>query len=103
MKRGEVWWASFPAPAGRRPALIVSRQTLPADATRITVVELSTVIRDLPTEVRLGKAEGLPLPCVANTDNLVTEPKACLTDRLKMLPAAKVAELDAALRFALGL
>ena len=68
-----------------------------------SVVELSTVIRDLPTEVRLGKAEGLPLPCVANTDNLVTVPKACLTDRLKMLPAAKVAELDAALRFALGL
>ena len=28
MKRGEVWWVAFPEPIGRRPAVLVSRDTI---------------------------------------------------------------------------
>lgn len=103
MKRGEVWWAKLPLPAGRRPVVLVSRDAAYAVRSAVTVAEVSTVVRGIPTEVALGKRDGLPKKCVINADNLVTIPKTWLESRLTSLPTDKTAALDAALRFALGL
>jgi mRNA interferase MazF len=103
MKRGQVWWARLDPPAGRRPVVLVSRDAAYAIKASITVAEVSTVVRSIPTEVLLGKRDGVPRPCVINTDNLVTIPKTLLEAQITTLNAAKLGQLDAALRFALGL
>lgn len=103
MKRGEVWWAVLPDPAGRRPVVLVSRDASYAVRSAVTVIEVSTKTRGIATEVALGKRDGLPRACVANTDNVVTIPKAWLRERIATLAPTKLAALDEALRFALGL
>ncbi len=60
MKRGEVWWADFPAPIGRRPVLLLSRDRAYAVRNAVTVAFLTTTIRDLPVEVELTPEEGVP-------------------------------------------
>ena len=103
MRRSEVWWAEMPDPAGRRPVVLVSRDTAYAVRASISVVEVSTTIRGIPSEVPLSRRDGLPKKCVANTDNVVTMPKRWLRTRITALTRAKVEALDAALRFSLGL
>jgi mRNA interferase MazF len=103
VRRGEVWWARMPAPAGRRPVVLVSRDAAYAVRTSLTVVEVSTHARGIASEVPLGKREGLPRACVANADNVVTIPKVWLETRITELRPEKVTELDTALRFSLSL
>jgi mRNA interferase MazF len=103
MTRGDVWWAELPLPAGKRPVILVSRESSYAIRSKVTVIEVSTTIRLLPTEVPMGPAEGLPRPCVANADNLVTIPKQWLSSRIATLGPNKLKALDDALRFALDL
>ena len=103
MKRGEIWWAEMPLPAGKRPVVLASRDSSYAIRNSVTVVEVSRTIRGIATEVPLGPRDGLPTKCVANADNLVTIPKTWLTRCVSQLSPSKVAALDEALRFALGL
>ncbi len=103
MKRGEVWWADLPAPAGRRPVVLLSRDAAYAVRKSITVAPLTRTIRDIPVEVPLGREDGLPASCVASLDDITTVPKSLLRRRLVELPAARMAEIEAAIRFALDL
>ncbi len=103
MKRGEVWWAELPPPVGRRPVVLVSRDEAYGVRELVTVVPVTTRIRDIPVEVRLGRAEGLRRRCVANADTVTTIPKDTLVEYAGTLSAAKEEDLDAALRFALAL
>lgn len=98
-----MWWAKLPAPAGRRPVVLVSRDAAYAVRASITVVEVSRTARGIPTEVPLSKRDGLPRRCVANADNVVTIPKVWLDSRITALSASKVSALDDALRFSLAL
>lgn len=103
MRRGEIWWAQLDLPAGRRPVVLVSRDAAYAIRQAVTIAEISTTIRAIPTEVRLGRRDGLPRPCVINADNLMTIPRARLASQIATLSREKCRQLDAALRFALGL
>ena len=103
MKRGEIWWAQLALPAGRRPVALVSRESAYLIRSSVTVAEISTVIRTIPSEILLSKREGMPRPCVINTDNLVTIPKTWLDAHITSLTGPKLAQLDAALQFSLGL
>jgi len=103
MRRGEVWWAELPAPAGRRPVVLLSRDEAYDVRTLVTIAPVTTRMRSIPSEVALGRAEGLPRRCVANLDSVTTIPKRLLTRRMTMLPSLKLAAIDRALRFALGL
>ena len=102
MKRGEVWWADLSPPAGRRPVVLLSRDEAYPVRNQVTVAPVTTRIRDIPVEVRLGPAEGMPRKCVANLDSIVTIRKAQLVERLALLGPNKVREIDAAIRFALN-
>ncbi len=103
MQRGDVWWASLPGAAGRRPVVLVSRASAYAARTSVSVAEVSTTIRGIASEVPLGKRDGLPRRCAANTDNLSTVPMAWLASKITSLSARRVHELDRALAFSLGL
>ncbi|MFH1018323.1 MAG: type II toxin-antitoxin system PemK/MazF family toxin [Pseudomonadota bacterium] len=103
MKRGEVWWAEFSKPAGRRPVVLLSGEEAYQVRELITVAPITTRIRNLPVEVPLGLGEGLPRSCVANLDTVITIPKKFLSTRVCLLPSEKMKEINAALCFSLGL
>ncbi len=103
MRRGEVWWAELPPPAGRRPVVLLSRDEAYAVRELVTVAPVTTRMRRIPTEVGLGRSEGLPRRCVASLDTITTVPKRMLARRITALPPPKLVAIDRALRFALGL
>ena len=103
MRRGEVWWADLPAPAGRRPVVLLSRNEAYAVRELVTVAPITTRVRQIPTEVPLGPAEGLPKACVVNLDTITTIPRRTLAQPVGPLPPDKLAAVERALMFALGL
>ena len=103
MRRGEVWWAELPRPAGRRPVVLLSRNEAYAVRELVTVAPVTTRMRGIPSEVALDRSHGLPRRCVANLDTITTIPKQTLSSRIATLDPAKVAAVDRAVRFALGL
>ena len=103
MQRAEVWWADLPAPAGRRPVVLVSRERAIHVRTAVTIAQVTTTVRHIPSEVPLGPSDGVPKPCVVNCDVVQTIPKSLLSDRIGLLSPAKRHALDQALAFALGI
>ena len=103
MRRGEVWWAELPAPAGRRPVLLLSRDEAYLVRELVTVAPLTTRVRQIPSEVPLGPGDGVPKTCVVNLDTITTIPRRTLTERLTVLSAIKLAAIDRAVRFSLAL
>lgn len=103
MRRGEVWWAELPPPAGRRPVLLLSRDEAYAVRALVTIAPVTTRIRGLPVEVLLGPDDGLPRQCVVNADTITTVPKRLLHERLATLRVPKMRAVDAAIRFALAI
>lgn len=103
MRRGEVWWADLPPPAGRRPVLLLSRDESYAVRGLVTVGPITTRIRGIPVEVSLGRKDGLPRNCVVNLDSITTIPKAAISERLTALSTEKVRAAEEALRFALAI
>lgn len=103
MKRGEIWWAELPRPAGRRPVILLSRDEAYEVRRLVTVAPVTTRVRGIPVEVPLGPKDGMPRECVANLDTVTTIPKDTLKERLAVLSRSKMTMVDAALRFALGL
>lgn len=94
---------AFPAPIGRRPAVLVSRNQAYRVRTAVTVVPLSQTIRGIPVEVPLGPADGIPRKSVANADTITTIPRALLIEYLTMLSPVKILAIDRAIKFALDL
>lgn len=103
MKRGEIWWAELPVPVGRRPVLLLSRDQAYAVRDLVILSPLTTHRRGLPTEVEMGPEDGLPRHSVVNLDVLTTESKSLLRERISTLSSEKLRDVDAALKFALGL
>lgn len=103
MKRGEVWWAALPSPAGRRPVVLLSRDAAYLVRTSITIAPVTRTVRQIPVEVPLGREDGLPTACVVSLDDITTIPKALLSRRVSALSQARMAEIEVAIRFALDL
>lgn len=101
MNRGEVWWAEHPE-AGRRPYLILTRQAAIPVLTGIVVAQISRTVRGIQTEVALDKDDGMPQPCAASFDNILTIPKRSLTERICQLGIPRLQEVCRALRTATG-
>lgn len=72
MRRGEVWWAELPPPVGNRPVLVLTRDSVVNTIGAVVVALVTRTVRELPTEVVLGRRQGLPVRCVANLDNVLT-------------------------------
>ena len=103
MRRGEIWWAELAPPMGRRPVVLLSRDTAYSHRSEITIASVTTRIRNIPVEVTLGPKEGLPRPCVANLDSINTIDKRRLREFVAALNPGTLDELEAAIHYALGL
>ncbi len=102
MRQYEIWWADLPKPAGRRPVLLLSRDGAYGVLNKFVAAEITATVRHIPIEVPLGKAEGLPKPCVANCDNLRTISKVHLTKRISRIAPERVFEVKRAVGYALA-
>ena len=103
MKRGEVWWAEMPQPAGRRPVVLLSRDSAYQVRASITIAPITRTIRNIPVEVVLDQKDGLPARCVVNVDDITTIPKSLIKQRITMLSVQHIQQIDDAIRFALNL
>jgi mRNA interferase MazF len=65
--------------------------------TGIVVAPVTRTVRDIPTEVRLGESEGLPIECAAAFDNLQRIRRSALAERVGDLGLRRQ-EICAALR-----
>ena len=68
----------------------------------VFVVLATTNIRELPTEVELGTADGMPRACVLNVDHVASLPKGYLGNLIATLDAERLAEVCRALDRATG-
>jgi mRNA interferase MazF len=99
VKRGEVRWYEHPR-SGRRPLLILTRDEAIAVLHQVLAVPATRMVREIPTEVVLGRADGMPLTCCLTLDNLtVIRPSLCL-ERITRLSAERRREVCAALALA---
>ena len=103
MKHGDIYWYTFRAPDKRRPVLLLTRSSAIPLLTGITVAPITTVIRNIPSEVLLtAKEDGVPEDCVVNTDNIQTIQKANLGVFITQLSLEKMREIREAIAFSLG-
>jgi mRNA interferase MazF len=78
-RQGEIWWAE--AEDKRRPVLVVTRSEAVGVLTGIVVAPVSRTVRGIPTEIPLGRDEGLASDCAASFDNLQRVLRSALTAR----------------------
>lgn len=101
MNRGEVWWVESPR-SGRRPHLILTRQTALPLLNQILAVPATRTIRGIPTEVALDEEDGMPTPCALSLDNLALVPTSYFVDRICRLRGDRMIQVCAALGVATG-
>jgi len=101
VRRGEVRWAEHPD-WPRRPALVLTRDEAIDHLNDIFVVLATTNIRGLPTEVELGRADGMPRACVLNADHTATIAKEWLGDLITTLAPERLNEVCRVLDLAHG-
>jgi mRNA interferase MazF len=101
VKRGEICWAELPAPVGNRPVIILTGDAVLENIVSIVVALITRTIRQLPTEVVLGRRGGLPVPCVANLDNILTVLRHRLTRANGRVRCGQIEELNQAIKIAL--
>lgn len=112
MRRGEIWWAHLPPPRGsepghRRPVVVVQHDEFNSSRIgTVIVIALTTQMqreRD-PGNLRLPKSvTKLPKTSVANVSAIITINKDSLLERVSMLPALAMAQIDEGLRLVLDL
>ncbi len=102
MKQFEIWWADLREPVGRRPVLLLTRNDAYPYLNKFIVVEITSTVRDIASEVRLGPIKGLPKECVANCDNLRMVAKASLTKQVGRVDPTRWIEVKRAMGAALG-
>lgn len=94
-RQGEIWWAE--TEDRRRPVLVVTRSEAVSVLTGIVVAPVTRTVRDIPTEIPLGRDEGLPVECAASFDNLQRVRRSALSERAGELGPRRD-EICAALR-----
>jgi mRNA interferase MazF len=103
MRRGEVRWYKFTHPDKKRPVLILTRNSILEYLGEVTVAPLTTTIRNIPSEVVVGRNEGLERDCAVNCDHIQTVSKSKLGGIIATLTTTKLNEVRQAIHFALGL
>ena len=103
MNRGDVWQLDLGGRAGRRPALIVTRQGVISYLEKLTVAEITSVGKGYPTEVAVGHQANLQKESYVQLDNIQTVAKDRFVRYLGSLDAATMRIVGRKLILALGL
>jgi mRNA interferase MazF len=103
MKRGEIRWYKFLPPDKKRPILILTRGSVLEYLGEVTIAPITTTVRNIPSEVFLSKADGVPQDCAVNCDHLQTVSKKKIGPLITSLPPSKMIDVGRAIRFALDI
>jgi len=103
MKHGEIRWYKFARPDKKRPILILTRDSVLEYLGEVTIVPITTTIRNIPSEVFLSKADGMLRNCAVNCDHLQTVSKGKIGSLITSLSPAKINAVGRAIRFALDM
>jgi mRNA interferase MazF len=103
VNRGDVWQLDLGGRAGRRPALILTRQAVIPHVNKLTVAEITSQGKGYPTEVALGQKANLPRESFAQLDNVQTVAKARFVKYLGTVDAPTMGTIGRKLILALGL
>jgi mRNA interferase MazF len=98
--RGEVWWCELPE-IGRRPVVVLSRDSAIPRLGRALVAPCTTTIRGLPSEVNLDPTEDpIPRQSAVNLDSVESVAIAMLVERIGHLADVRMSEVCTALGIA---
>lgn len=101
MNRGDVWLAEVGRK--RRPVLVLTRDEVIDVRSLVTVAEISTSARGLAAEVEFDYVRvGLERESVINCDNLHTIAQAMLTSHVGEVGEDTLAQVCAAVSYAIG-
>ncbi len=112
MRRGEVWWANLPAPAGsapgyRRPVLIIQSDAFTASAIKtVAVLPITSNLRlsNSPGNLHITpKQSGLSRDSVVNVSQVLTIDKTALMESVGVLSSRLMERVDEGVRLVLGL
>ncbi len=94
--RGEVVWLELEL-EGRRPVVVLTRDTALPALRNVVVALVTRTIRGIETEVQIGPDDGMPVECAVSLDNLSTVPQALLTESITRLSPLRMDEICRAL------
>lgn len=100
IRRGDIFWTDLDG--RRRPAAVLTRDSAIPLLNRLVVAPATTTIRHAPTEVLLGRADGMPAECVLSLDNVRVIPKAALRRRITSLDPSRLDEVCEKISYAFG-
>jgi len=111
IRRGDIWWASLPRPAGsapghRRPVLVIQSDAF--NVSRISTVIVAAITSNLelaraPGNVRVDATQSrLSKDSVVNVSQLATLDRRILTEHVASLPDEVMDRVDSGLRLVLA-
>jgi len=103
MKRGEVRWYKFKSPDKKRPVVVLTRDSVLEYLGEVTIVPVTSTIRDIPSEVLLSKRDGMYDDCAINCDHIQTVSKTKIGSLITTLSKEKLSAIRNAISFALNL
>ena len=89
--------------AGRRPAVIVTRQAVIAHVNKLTVAAITSSEKGYPTEVAVDRQANLPRESYVQLDNIQTVPKERFVKYVGALDAPTMGTIGRKIILALGL
>jgi mRNA interferase MazF len=102
VERGDIWLYRFGKPDKKRPVLILSRPAALALLRTAIVAPITTTIHGVPSELRVGTADGLKADSAVNFDHLYTVEQVELRQFIGHLDERRMRAACMALEIALG-
>lgn len=102
MIRGDVYWIDFKSTDKPRPAVIITSNSAIRYLNSVTVIPITTTLRDSASTVWLDEQDGLDEPCLINLDNVQTVVKRKVGSYITHLSQEKMDEVFEAIKFAFG-
>ena len=81
VSQGDIFYCHFGAPIKDRPVLILSRSEINVVRANVVVALVTRTIRNIPLEIPVGTADGLPKEGVVSLGDIHTVPKALLSEK----------------------
>lgn len=99
--RGGVYYLEHPE-WGRRPVLVLTRDSAIPVLKRVAIASISRTIRGIPTEVVLDEDDGMPTRCAVSLDNLGDAWKQMLAEHVTTLTAVRMRAVCQSLAIGVG-
>ena len=102
VRRGDLWLHRFGGPDRRRPVLVLTRDDVVNRMHTVVVAPVTSTIRGIRSEVRVGSFEGLKHESAVNLDHVHTVRRTDLHQWIGRLGPGRMFEVCQALNTALG-